>query len=97
MTLIASNQEMFLRILSKGNDGITNERASMILKEMRDDMGWVNFEDLTSRKPEYLTPVLDITETEAQKFIGVACAMYPPQQPVSAMPTVPHAPQILTL
>jgi hypothetical protein len=93
MTLITSDQERFLKLLAKGTNGIARERAQALLAEMQNDMGWTQFEDITSRKPEHLLDVLDITEAEASKVIGVATALYPPtnalQTPTSPTPTIP--------
>jgi double zinc ribbon protein len=93
MTLITSDQDKFLRFLGKGSNKIERDRALAIIAEMRDDAGWVNFEDLTSRKPEHLLDMLDITEAEAHKVIGVATALYPPtnapQTPTAPVPTLP--------
>src|SRR5437763_3584712 len=96
MALITADQERFLKLLAKGTNGIARSRAQALLAEMQNDMGWTQFEDLTSRKPEHLLDVLDITEAEASKVIGVATALYPPTAPQPAAPA-PILPTTLTL
>jgi len=54
MTLITSDQEKFLKFLSKGSNKIERDRALAIIAEMRDDAGWINFEDIATRSPQTL-------------------------------------------
>jgi hypothetical protein len=94
MTLITSDQDKFLRFLGKGSNKIERDRALAIIAEMRDDAGWVNFEDITSRTPQTLTGALDISLDEAAKLVASASAILPPRAPTTP---VPASPQILTL
>jgi len=96
MTLITSDQEKLLKFLGKGSNKIERDRALAIIAEMRDDAGWVNFEDITTRSPQTLTGALDISLDEATKLVASASAILPPQQQVPTAP-VPTSPQILTL
>src|SRR6266542_2447591 len=94
MTLITSDQEKFLRFLGKGSNKIERDRALSIIAEMRDDAGWVNFEDITSRTPQTLTGALDISLDEATKLHAAALAILPSPGPA---PTAPTLPTTLTL
>jgi hypothetical protein len=89
MTLITSNQEKFLKFLGKGSNKIERDRALAIIAEMRDDAGWVNFEDITSRTPQTLTGALDISLDEATKLIASASAILPPPEPKPSAATLP--------
>jgi double zinc ribbon protein len=96
MTFITSDQDKFLKFLGKGSNKIERDRALSIIAEMREDAGWVNFEDITTRSPQTLTGALDISLDEATKLHAAASALLPPQQQA---PTTPAStpPQILTL
>jgi hypothetical protein len=96
MTLITSDQEKFLKFLGKGSNKIERDRALAIIAEMRDDAGWVNFEDITSRTPQTLTGALDISLDEATKLVASASAILPPSPQAPTAP-VPTSPQILSL
>ena len=92
MTLITSEQEKFLKFLGKGSNKIEGTRAMAIIAEMREDAGWVNFEDITTRSPQTLTGAIDITLEEATKLVASASALLPPQTP-----TMPALPTTLTI